>query len=156
MSTSHQISLPSLTPREAVADTLHRCIAGIDDDNRELWESCCLKNEDISIVIRDTTIKGWTAINEYITSKIMPLRTTHFVTNVRVNLTGEETASMTAHALAYHIRPEDAFKPENTSYTTAGLYFMDLVKDKTDGLWKISKWTMKLQWTEGSRSVITG
>jgi hypothetical protein len=114
-------------------------------------------DETASFHVRDTSVQGFKAIKEYMTQKIMPLTTTHFITNVRVSLKdGADTASLTAHAMAYHIRPEDAFQPENKSFTTAGLYFVDLVKDSKDGLWKIKKWTLKLKWTEGDRSVITG
>ncbi|KAJ9654658.1 hypothetical protein H2198_006325 [Neophaeococcomyces mojaviensis] len=153
----YRVTLTSLSPREAVADALHRCIIGIDDNNPTMFESACVKNESISILVGDNTIQGWTAVNEYMSKKIMPLRTTHFISNIRVDLKDHaDTASMTAHAIAYHTRPEDAFKPENISYTTAGLYFMDLIRDGDDGLWKIQKWKLKLQWTEGDRVIITG
>lgn len=149
-------TLIALSPREAVADALHRCALGIDSNNRDLFESGCLKNESMTIIAGPITIEGWTAISEFFL-KVFVLVTTHVISNIRVELKdGSDTASMTANALAYHVRPDDALKPEDTSYTSSCLYFIDLVKDSNDGLWKIKKWELKVQWTTGDRAVLYG
>ena len=83
--------------------------------------------------------------------------TTHTISNIRIQLEdGADTASMTAHAMAYHIRSEDAFKSEDTSYTASNLYDIELVRDKGDGLWKIKRWEIRMMWTVGDRGVIYG
>ncbi|KEF55908.1 uncharacterized protein A1O9_07488 [Exophiala aquamarina CBS 119918] len=147
-------TLAGLSPREAVADALQRCILGLDNNDRDLFESAIVKDESSSFVIGPNTIQGWNAMSESL-SRILRLVTTHFITSVRVDLKdGTDTASLSAHAQAYHIRPDDAFKQEDTSYTSGGLYFIDLVRDVTDGLWKIKKWEVKLLWTTGDREVI--
>jgi hypothetical protein len=69
---------------------------------------------------------------------------------------GADTASMTAHAISYHIRPDDAFKPEDTSYTASSLYNIDLIKGSNDGLWKMKKWEIKMLWTTGNIAVLHG
>ncbi|KIW90620.1 uncharacterized protein Z519_08403 [Cladophialophora bantiana CBS 173.52] len=149
-------TLAALTPREAVADALHRCILGLDSNDWDLFESACLKDESTTVIAGPNTIQGWTAISESM-SRVFLLVTTHFITNIRVELKDvADTASMTAHAVAYHVRPDDAFKPEDTSYTAGCLYFMDLVRDSTDGLWKIKKWEIKIQWTSGDKAVLHG
>jgi hypothetical protein len=153
---AHTVALTSLSPREAVADALYRCVTGIDDHDQAVFESACLKSDDISFAAGERVVKGWDAINEYISTKIMTLKTLHCITNVRVNLKGPDTAYMTAHAIAYHYNTEDAFKPEGKPFTTAGLYFIDVVRDASDGLWKINHWQLKLKWTDGDRAVITG
>lgn len=151
-----QVTLTALNPREAVADALHRCILGIDSNNRDLFESACLKDESMTVVAGPITIEGWTAISEFFL-KVFDLVTTHVTSNIRIELKdGADTASMTAHALAYHVRPDDALKPENTSYTASCLYFIDLVKDSNDSLWKIKKWELKIQWTTGDRAILYG
>ena len=151
-----QVALPSLTPREAVADALHRCTLGIDSNNRDLLESGCLKSEDMTITIGPATISGWTAIDEFFLT-VFGLVTTHVTSNIRVSLEdGADTASMTAHVVAYHVRPDDALKPEDTSYTVASLYDIDLVKDGDDGLWKIKRWDLKILWTTGDKAVLYG
>ena len=130
---AHSGTLTVLSPREAVADALHRCLLGLDSNDRDLFESACLKEESMTVVA------------------------THFITNIRVELKDvANTAFMTAHVVAYHVRPEDAFKPEDTSYTAGALYFIDLVKDDTDGLWKIKKWEIKIQWTSGDKAILHG
>ena len=147
-------TLIALSPREAVADALHRCVLGLDNNDRDLFESACLKDETATVVAGPNTIQGWGAINESM-SRLFLLVTTHFITNIRVDLKdGTNAASMTAHALAYHVRPADALKPEDTSYTAGCLYFVNLVKDNTDGLWKIKKWEIKIQWTSGDRAIL--
>jgi hypothetical protein len=151
-----QVTLTGLSPREAVADALHRCVLGIDTNNQDLFGSGCLKNESMSIIAGPYTIEGWTAISDFF-QKVFVLETTHVISNIRIELKdGADTASMTAHALSYHIRPEDAFKPEDTSYTASSLYSIDLVKDSSDGLWKIKKWDMKILWTTGDKAVLHG
>lgn len=151
------VTLTALSPREAVADALHRCVLGIDSNNRDLFESGCLKTESMTVVAGPTTIEGWTAISEFF-RKVFVLVTTHVTSNMRIELKedGADTASMTAHALAYHVRPDDALRPEDTSYTASCLYFIDLVKDGDDGLWKIKKWEIKIQWTTGDAAVLYG
>ncbi|RYO76445.1 hypothetical protein DL764_010293 [Monosporascus ibericus] len=150
------VTLTALTPREAVADALHRCLLGIDSNNRDLFESGCLKNESMTVVAGPITLEGWTAISEFFL-KLSVLVTTHVTSNIRIELKdGADTASMTAHALAYHVRPDDALKPQDTSYTASSLYSVDLVKDSNDGLWKIKKWEIKILWTTGDRAVLSG
>lgn len=154
---SHSVSLASLSPREAVADALYRCVVGMDDNNPAMFESSFMKGKDTSFSINDKAVEGTDAITAYIYNKIMPLHTTHFITNIRVDLKdGADTAYMTASALAYHYKAEDAFKSEDKSYVTAGLYYIDLVKDDDDNLWKIKTFKVKLNWTNGQASVISG
>lgn len=149
-------TLTALSPRETVADALYRCVLGIDSNNQEMFESACLKNEGMTVIAGPFTIEGWTAISEFFV-KAFALVTTHITSNIRIELKdGADTASMTAHTLAYHVRLEDALKPEDTSYTASCLNFIDLVKDSNDGLWKIKKWEIKILWTTGDRAVLHG
>jgi len=151
------LTLTALRPREAVADALHRCVLGLDSNNRDLFESACLQNESMTVVAGPVTIAGWTAIREFFL-RLFVLVTTHVTSNLRIELQddGADTASMTAHALAHHVRPHDARRPEDTAYTASCLYFIDLVRDSSDGLWKIKRWEIKIQWTTGDRAVLYG
>jgi hypothetical protein len=150
------VTLTALTPREAIADALHRCVLGIDTNNQDLFESGCLKNESMALVAGPIAIDGWTAINEFF-QRVFVLVTSHVISNIRIEVEdGADTASMTAHAISYHVRPDDALKPEDTSYTASSLYSIELVKDTDDGLWKIKKWEMKILWTTGDIAVLHG
>lgn len=151
-----QIKLTGLTPREAVADALHRCVHGIDTNDQTLFASGCVQDSSMLVVAGPVTLEGWTAINGYF-QRVFNLVTTHIVSNIRIELKdGADTAHMTAHALSYHVRPDDALKKEDTSYTSSCLYDIDLVKDGNDGLWKIKRWELKIQWTTGDIKVLHG
>lgn len=152
MAESH--TLPALSPREAVIDALHRCVLGLDSNDRALFESACVKDESMTFVAGPDTVQGWSAINERMT-RAFSLVTMLVITNTRVELKeGANTAYLTAHAVAYHVPPGDAYKPEDISYTAGCLYFIDLVKDDTDGLWKMKKWVVKIQWTSGDMAIV--
>lgn len=158
MSYKYPITISNLSPREAAVDPLYRFVNGLDANNRELLESSMVEGKDTAFVIMgNRSVEGTDAIKEYIYNKVMPLHTTHFITNVRVDLKdGADTAYVTATVLACHYKAEDAFLPERKAYATAGLYYMDMVKDSSSGLWKIKKWTLKMNWTEGDRSIMMG
>lgn len=151
------VSLTALTPGEAVADALYRCVRGLDTNDWNLFESSCLKDESMTVVAGDIILDSWVAIREFFFQRVFVLVTTHLIGNIRVEMTdGADTASMTAQALAYHIRPEEAFSPKDTSYAASCLYFIDLVRDSNDGLWKINKWELRMLWSTGNRAVFHG
>lgn len=109
----------------------------------------------MTVVAGPFVAEGWTAITEMF-QKAFVLVTTHITSNIRIKMKDSaDTASMTAHALSYHVRPEDTLKPEDTSYTAASLYSIDLVKDD-DGLWKFKKWEMRILWTTGDKAILHG
>jgi len=150
------VALTALNPREAVADALYRCVAGIDSNDLDLFGSACLKNESMTVVAGPINIEGWAAINNFF-SRLFVLVTTHITSNIRIEVKdGANTAFMTANALSYHVRPDDALKHEDTSYTASSLYYIDLIKDSSDGLWKIKKWEIRVLWTTGDRAVLHG
>ncbi|EME45936.1 hypothetical protein DOTSEDRAFT_32642 [Dothistroma septosporum NZE10] len=153
---AEQAFLTGLTPREAVADALHRCILGLDSNNHSLFESACVKDSSMTIIAGPLKLEGWNAIDDYF-QRVFAVVTTHTISNVRVELKdGADTANMTAHAVSYHIRPDDALKPEDTSYTASCLYEIDLVRDAGDGLWKIQTWDLKILWTTRDIKVLHG
>lgn len=149
------VTLTALTPREAIVDALHRCILGIDSNDHSLFESSCLKTEDMTVLAGGYTIEGWTSINDFF-KRLSVMVTHHITSNIRVELKNDNTASMTAHAVAYHVKPEDALKKEDASYTAASLYFIDLVRDDVDGLWKIKRWEIRTNWTTGDVAILHG
>jgi hypothetical protein len=145
--------LTSLSPREAVADCLFRFARGLDTNDRDLVDSASLKSEDMTLVIGDYTMEGWKAISDFI-EKVYSVVTSHVMSNVRVDVKdGANTAVLTAHAMAYHVRPEDTLKVEDTSYTVSNLYHIDLVKGD-DGLWKTKRWEIKPLWTKGDKAIM--
>ena len=78
--------------------------------------------------------------------------TTHIISNVRVDIKdGASTASLTAKAIAQHCPPDKGGEPDSLYLMTGAMYFIDLVKNEGDGLWKAKKWVMKLIWRQGDR-----
>ncbi|KAH7381390.1 hypothetical protein DE146DRAFT_773161 [Phaeosphaeria sp. MPI-PUGE-AT-0046c] len=108
----------------------------------------------MTVVAGPIDIKGWTAIRKFF-QRVFSLVTTHITSNIRVELKdGANTAFMTAHAIAYHVLPEDALKLEDTSYTASCLYYIELLRDKKDDLWKMKHWELKVLWSTGDRAVV--
>ncbi|QKX59858.1 uncharacterized protein TRUGW13939_07000 [Talaromyces rugulosus] len=150
------ISLSSLTPREAISDTLYRCLLGLDTNDLPMFKSAWLAEDpDVSIAVGDTVTLGFDNITEAVFKRIGALDTTHFTTNIRIDLKdGSDKASLTSYTLAQHYRPGEGHNPEGQQLLTGGLYYVDLEKDKGDGLWKVKKWTIKFIWSEGDMSIV--
>ncbi|RYO79237.1 hypothetical protein DL763_009356 [Monosporascus cannonballus] len=69
----------------------------------------------MAVIASPITIEGWTAISEFFL-KVFVLVTAHVISNIRIELKdGADTASMTTHALACHVRPDDVLKQEDSS-----------------------------------------
>jgi hypothetical protein len=145
----------TLSPHESIADTLHRAILGLDTNDRTLFASACLTDDtSMTVIAGPATAHGWSAI-ESLFEPVFRIVTTHTISNIRIDLEHDDanTAHLTAHAMSYHVRPEDAFKVEDTSYTASSLYDVEVVKDG-GGVWRMRKWQMKVLWTVGDRAVL--
>ncbi|CAJ2512263.1 Uu.00g052780.m01.CDS01 [Anthostomella pinea] len=130
-------SLPSLTEREAITDTLYRAIVGIDTADKALFDSALA--DDGRIEISGHVMEGREAIHagmfDFISTK---LTTTHFLSNIRIDVKpGATTAKVTAQSLAQHCRPGDGTQPGAAKFLAGGMYFVDVAKDEKDGLWKV-------------------
>lgn len=81
--------------------------------------------------------------------------TTHMISNVRVDVKdGADTASLTAYALAQHCPPGKGKELDAPKYLVGGEYWIDLVRDEGDGLWKIKKWVLDVIWRQGDASIM--
>ncbi|KAK5124770.1 hypothetical protein LTR85_001483 [Meristemomyces frigidus] len=148
------ISLPSLSPREAVADAMYRCIIGLDMNDWPLTESAWVKDSEASFEMDGYAIVGIDALKAELVDRVGPLVTQHNISNVRVELKdGADTAYMTAYAVAYHFRPGEGVDPATKGLVSGATYHMDVVKEGGDGVWRIKKWGMKLLWLDGDRSI---
>jgi hypothetical protein len=151
---SPPITLSSLTPREAIADALSRCVSGLDTNSRPLFESACLKDETMTFAFGPTVLQGWPTFSAF-TERAFRLITTHVISNIRIAVEdGADTATLWANAISIHVRPEDALKVEDTSYTAGSLYDIELVRDDGDGLWKIKRWDVEILWTKGDKAIV--
>ena len=144
---------PSLTDREAVADALYRCVGGLDTADSALFNSAF--TGDAVFDLNGTIMDGLDAINEQCYASVSKLDTTHFLTNVRINVV-DDKAEVTCSALAQHYRPGQGMQAGASRMLAGSLYWVDLVKDGTDGLWKMKYWKLKPTWGEGDWGVVTG
>ena len=148
-------SLSSLGVREAVTDAIYRCVLGLDASNKALFDSAF--TQDASFDLNGSVMSGLNAIQTGCYDSVSKLDTTHFISNVRVNVRdGDSAASMTTSALAQHYRHKQGTEAGATRLLTGSLYFLDLIKDDEDALWKIKHWKLQLVWSEGDWGVITG
>ncbi|KAH8912744.1 hypothetical protein BR93DRAFT_922707 [Coniochaeta sp. PMI_546] len=145
----------ALPDREAIPDALYRSIIGLDTNDQNIFESAWHK--DATFVYDEfPPAQGLDAILgstfQYVGAG---LDTTHFVSNVRVDVKdGADTATMTAHALAQHYRKDEGRNPKAPRYMTGNMYLIDLAKDNTEGLWKMTRLEIKVIWREGDASIV--
>ena len=151
---AHLIALASLIPHEAVVDALYRGVIGLDTNDSALFESAWAK--DNPCFDRDGTIlDGMDAINQNLFEPVSHMDSHHTISNVRVDVKdGADTAYMTTYAIAQHCRRGEATDPTTKGLLAGTMYFIDLVKDGSDGLWKMKKWAMKINWIEGDVSIV--
>ena len=152
---AHPTSLSGLGVREAITDALYRCVLGLDTNDRALFDSAF--TQDASFDLNGSVMSGLDAIHTGCYDSISKLDTTHFISNVRVNVQeGDSTASMTTSALAQHYRHKQGTEAGATRLLTGSLYFIELVRADKDGLWKMKNWKLQLVWAEGDWGVMTG
>lgn len=151
---SHPHILTSLTEREAITDALYRAVLGFDFNDAAIFNSAFI-GEDATFVFNEEVIQGLETIRTRFLVPVGPMDTTHTISNVRVDMKeGASTAKLTAYALAQHCPPGKGLDPNGLKFLASAIYSVDVVKDKSDDVWKIEKWVMKLIWTQGDPSVM--
>jgi hypothetical protein len=79
----------------------------------------------------------------------------HMTSNILVEIhEGRQMATLTAHAMAYHMRTEDASEEEDTSYKAANLYDIKVASVGAENEWKIKEWDVKVLWRTGDRAFL--
>jgi hypothetical protein len=155
MSYPHPLS--SLTPREAIADTLYRAVLGFDRNDMAMFDSA-FAGEEVSFELKGDPSRNandLTTIKNYVLARVGLMDTTHSISNIRIDVKdGADTAYLTAYALAQHCPPGRGKEPNGPKLLVGGEYLIDLVKDEKDGQWKIKKWVLDVIWREGDRSVM--
>lgn len=155
MANTNPITLHSISPREAVADALYRCVSGLDTNDRELFRSAWLNNDNVTFDMDGKVTTGLDGLTNGLLAFIGPLETLHVISNVRVDLKeGSDAAYLTAYALATHYRPGEGMNPAAKALTSGSQYCIDVVKDGKDGVWKVKDWRMHIIWVDGDRSIV--
>ncbi|KAJ5108263.1 hypothetical protein N7456_004938 [Penicillium angulare] len=143
---------PSLSGRDAVADALYRCVIGLDTADEALFKSAF--TTDAVFDINGTVMDGLEAIISQCYINIAKMDTNHFLSNIRINITDEDSkAQVTCSALAQHYRGGEGMQPGSVPLLAGSLYWVELVHDSADGLWKVKHWTLKSNWGQGDWTV---
>lgn len=154
MAVNNRINLTGLSTREAVADAFYRIMLAFDENDSELLHSGMASN--IVLNINGKEVAGFEDVKKHSFDTVGPMDTTHFITNIRIDVENDSatTASMSANTLAQHY-PRKMGTSDSTRRLLGGSkHNLRLVKDKSDGLWKVEKWMMKTVWHEGDFSVM--
>ncbi|PMD19908.1 hypothetical protein NA56DRAFT_646809 [Hyaloscypha hepaticicola] len=154
---SHPDNLTSLSPREAITDAIYRATLSFDRNDATLLNSAFVP--DHASVIFDfngTPIHGLDAIRTQLLDVVGPMDTTHMISNVRIDLQpGGDEAQLNCYALAQHCLKGEGMDGTGRKYLAASEYWVDLVKvEGQSGGWGITKWVMKIIWTQGDASVM--
>jgi len=146
--------LTSLTEREAIADALYRAVEAFDRNDIPLFNSAFSKPDSDVVVSFNGKVIGLDALRSQL-DFVGPMDTTHTISNMRIDVKeGAGTASLTAYALAQHCPPGRGLEPDGPKFLAASSYAADLVKDESDGLWKMKRWASKGIWRQGDSSVM--
>lgn len=141
---------PALPDRDGITDALYRYLVGFDNSQLALFESAFV--QDGVADLNGKVMNGQDEIRAGLYELVSKLDSTHIPGNFRINITGS-TATMSASVIAQHYRGGTGLEPGATRYLGGGLYYADLVKDDTDGLWKMKYLKIKAVWGEGDVGV---
>ena len=145
---------PSLPPREAISDTIYRSALAVDSADYKLLASAIFA--DATITVAGKTSTGLEEIKTAIFDPVSKLDTTHFISNIRVNIIDDKTAKATFSAQAFHYPPGEGVKPNAPRLVLGSLYAVDVAKDESSGLWKIRSSVVQPIWADGDWSVMAG
>lgn len=114
------------TEAEAVADALYRAVLAFDLDDEALLRSAV--TGEISMRMPGIiNVNGIQELKEKVFDRVSKLDTTHFLSNMRVNISSAATARATCSATARHVRPGKGFESGPNKYMSGGLYSCELV-----------------------------
>jgi hypothetical protein len=80
---------PDLSGREAIADAVYRCVTSFDTEDEALFKSAF--TSDAVFELNGTVMNGLEAIHAQCYGSVSKLDTTHFLTNLRINILEEDS-----------------------------------------------------------------
>ncbi|KAF2167011.1 hypothetical protein M409DRAFT_22450 [Zasmidium cellare ATCC 36951] len=151
---SQPTTLAGLTPREAIADAMYRCVIGLDTADLPLFESAWSKDSPVLFDMGTGAMHGLEDIKSKLYNFIAPLDTHHNCSNVRIDAKpGAKTAYLTAYSIAQHHRAGEGVDTSTKHLTSGAQYFLDVVEDG-DRVWRIKEWRMTVMWLDGDASIV--
>ncbi|KAL5600592.1 hypothetical protein FOVSG1_008404 [Fusarium oxysporum f. sp. vasinfectum] len=141
-----------LTEREAISDALYRAVLSFDHADEALFLSAI--TDDIDAKMPASTAHGIAEFKAAVFDRVSKLHTTHFLSNVRINIESSSTATATCSALAQHVRPGQGADPSSAKLTSGAFYACDMVKVRH--LWKMKTWKANNIWLDGDPTILAG
>jgi hypothetical protein len=148
-----------ITDRAEITDALYRYAAGLDSGDATLLESAL--TDDAVVDLTAATAKlglDFPALTprevvvSALTAAVGPLDTSHSITNIRVDITGD-TASVRCYAQANHYLPGEGPRPDRTRHALMmNRYTADMTRDGEH--WRIRRLLIDCAWFDGDPSVL--
>ena len=145
--------LNGLTDREAIADALYRVVLAFDHADEELLKSAFATDKP-RFEMPGHVLEGIPEMKAAVFDRVSKLDTTHFLSNIRVNIQSPTTAQATCSAMAQHAATGKGVEGDGAKLTSGGFYYSDMIKE--GDLWKIQTWRASFVWLVGDRSVMAG
>lgn len=150
-------SLGGLTTREAIIDALYRLLRGLDCGEIDLLYSAVTEDIDLQIIgDADHSMTGLSAVKAKLFDVVAPMDSSHVVSNVRVDVKeGASNATLQCYCSAQHCPPGRGKEPDGPKFMGTVDFTIDLVLERSSGLWKVKKWVLDPLWLQGDRSVMS-
>lgn len=152
---SQPITLPGLTPQEAILDAYYRMAWAFDSNNYDLFTSAWTTSPTPAFHIDEFELhcNGMEDIKTNLFDKVAQLDTQHIATNARIHLEpGAQTARMWLMCLNQHFRQGQQAVAGSARLWGGNKYMFDLVEE--EGVWKVKEWWVEMGWNEGDKSIV--
>jgi hypothetical protein len=148
-----------LGEKAAITDAVLRYTAGLDYGDADLLSSALTEDAVVDLTPAVTklgmefpVLSGRETVLGALIAAVGPLDTSHSVTNVRIDLAGDN-AELRCYAQAQHFLPGQGPAPTATEHALMmNRYRAELVRDGR--LWRIRRLTIDLAWFEGDPAVL--
>jgi hypothetical protein len=144
--------------RYEVADALHRYAFGLDHNDADslasaLTEDCVLdfRRADNKLQLGFQLITGRQAILDSVLPLIGPLDTSHTVTNLRIEISGD-SATLSAYVMSQHFMPREGSRRGAENALLMNRYNCELVRDGQR--WRFKGITIDNAWSQGDPEIL--
>jgi ketosteroid isomerase-like protein len=144
--------------RYEIADTLHRYAFGLDHGDADslasaFAEDCVFdfRPAGKKIGLDFPSLTGRAAIVEALLPLLGPLDTSHTVSNLQIELSGD-TATMYAYVMAQHFMPQEGSRRGSENALLMNRYDCELVRDGQK--WRFKRITIDNAWVQGDPEIL--
>jgi hypothetical protein len=144
--------------RYEIADTLHRYAFGLDHDDAEVLASAftddCLfdfKSARAKLGVGFNKLAGRAAIVETLLPLLGPLDTSHTVSNLQIEISGD-SATLHAYVMAQHFMPREGSRSGSEHALLMNRYDCELRRDGEK--WRFKRVTIDNAWAQGNPDIL--